>query len=302
MNNFNRNCASPDRAGSPRPPAMRRFRAIVVAIGTFWLSHGGAVFASEHGEPQHEPAKPADAKPPEPPPPPRPTEYPRGLNEAMKPAKSGAAETPAAAPGHGTPDAHAPDPHAAPAAAPGPHAPPPPAAPATDASAPPGMQQMPAEAGKPEPNAATVPHGDDAATKARAWKPQKRYHFILNTYTGLAMGGDDPVQIFVDGRVLPGTPEHELDWGGATWQFANEGNLAAFQHDPEVYAPQFGGRCAFALSQGLLVEAHPQFYALYHQRLYLFANAGNRAAFLTNPDALVAEAERQWPILSRGEP
>lgn len=171
------------------------------------------------------------------------------------------------------------------------------------------MQAQPQDVGKPAETAKPVPHGGETkeaqpgpAASQKAWTPPKRYHFVTDTYTGLAMGGVDPVQIYVDGQVVRGLREHEFDWGGATWHFTNEGNMAAFQHDPEVYAPKFGGRCAYALSQGLLVEAQPNFYVIYHEHLYFFANAANRAAFLINPDAFAQEAERQWPIMSRGEP
>jgi YHS domain-containing protein len=299
MIDFNRNCASTNRpASKPRRPKIR-LATIPLVIAGFWLSHGKTVLAAGHGEEEHAPAKPADAKPPEPPPPPRPTEYPRGLSEKPKPGES-AAKPAAQKPGDHTsvPDPHA-NAHDAPPA-PDPHA---------ASSEAPKMQAQPQDVGKPAENATPVPHEGDArsaqpdpAAALKAWTPPKRYHFVTDIYTGLAMGGADPVQIYVNGQVQQGLREHELDWGGATWHFTNEGNMAAFQHDPEVYAPKFGGRCAYALSQGLLVEAQPNFYIIYHEHLYFFANAANRAAFLTNPDAFAQEAERQWPILSRGEP
>lgn len=261
------------------------------------------MLAAGHGEEEHAPAKPAEAKPPEPPPPPRPTEYPRGLTEKPKPGERAAKPAGNAAP---KPNEHAttPDPHGgshdAPAA-PDAHAAP---------SAPAKVQPQPQDVATPDAGAKPVPHAgeateakpDPAAAAVKAWTPPKRYHFVIDAYTGLAMGGVDPVQIYVDGQIQAGLREHELDWGGATWHFTNEGNMAAFQHDPEVYAPKFGGRCAYALSQGLLVEGQPNFYVLYREHLYLFASAANRAAFLTNPDAYAQEDERQWPLLSRGEP
>jgi YHS domain-containing protein len=157
-------------------------------------------------------------------------------------------------------------------------------------------------AGGAKPDEATIPKAGDAVAKTAHWTPPKRYHFVMDAFTGLALGGNDPVAFFVDGTVRLGNPDHETDWGGTTWHFLNEGNLAAFKQNPEVYAPQFGGRCAYALSQGLLVEGQPQFFLLYRDRLYLFANAGYRAAFLTNPDAFLAEDKRVWPDLTRGEP
>jgi YHS domain-containing protein len=252
--------------------------AIAVSIVTFGPNDGRNAYANSEHEP--EPTKPADTKPL----PPRPTEYPRGLTEKPKPGEAI------------VPEPKAPD-----------HAP------AADAQHPtaaePGkIQPMPAPVAgtKPEdaskPDEGTIPKAGDLAARTAHWVPPKRYHFVMDALTGLAMGGIDPVAFFVDGELREGIKDHELDWGGTTWHFVNDGNLSAFKLNPEVYAPRFGGRCAFGLSQGLLVEGQPQFFVIHRDRLYLFANAGYRAAFLSNPDALAAEAEREWPLLTRGQP
>jgi hypothetical protein len=277
--------------------AAIRLAAISVVSATFGLNDGRLVFA--HGEAEPEAAKPAEAKPLPPALPPRPTEYPRGLNQKPRPGE--AAAPPAAASDHAGPaqelkPAHdqvrseqkMPEVKPVPSAA--------------------RQQAMPSEPGGSKPGdggapaAGAAPEANDAAPKPVLWAPPKRYHFVMDTFTGLALGGNDPVAFFVDGHPRLGSPDHELDWGGTTWQFLNEGNLDAFKQNPEIYAPRFGGRCAYALSQGLYVEGMPQFFVIHRDRLYLFANAGYRAAFLTNPDALADEAARQWPILTRGQP
>jgi YHS domain-containing protein len=243
----------------------------ILAVPVIGPNGGGRAYA--HGEAEPEPAKPADAKPLEPQLPPRPTEYPRGLNGRPKPgeAQSPAQKAPEQKPAAEGPGKIQPMP-----------------APVT------GSDDKPAKADE-----GTIPR---PGAPVANWVPPKRYHFVMDAYTGLAMGGNDPVAFFVDGGPRQGSSEHQLDWGGTTWHFVNDGNLSAFKTTPEVYAPKFGGRCAFALSRGMLVEAQPQFFVIYRDRLYLFANAGFRAAFLTNPDAIAAEAERQWPVLGRGEP
>jgi len=268
----------------PTAAALRRaLFAMLLIMGGFGLIDGRSALA--HGEAEPEPAKPAAAATPAPEPlPPRPTEYPRGLNEKPKPGQKPA-----------TPEAHAPAHEEKPS-------------PEAASPVPAKIQPMPAPVtgAKPEdaPKAeeGTIPAAGDTAAKAAHWTPPKRYHFVMDAFTGLALGGNDPVAFFVDGEARVGSSDHELDWGGTTWHFVNEGNLVAFKQNPEVYAPQFGGRCAFALSQGLLVEGMPQFFVIRRDRLYLFANAGYRAAFLTNPDALASEAAREWPLLTRGEP
>ena len=120
--------------------------------------------------------------------------------------------------------------------------------------------------------------------------------------TGLALGGLDPVAFFTNGRPIEGRQELELDWRGAAWRFANEGNQAAFRDAPEIYAPRFSGYCAFQLGRGFLAEAAPNIWVIYRDRLYLFLSPAQRAAFMLDPDGAVAKAEAAWPALSRQLP
>src|SRR5262245_33617246 len=66
--------------------------------------------------------------------------------------------------------------------------------------------------------------------------------------SGVAVGGYDPVAYFQDGKAVPGSKDITTQWKGATWQFATTKNRDAFVAKPEVYAPQYGGYCAFAVA------------------------------------------------------
>ena len=178
---------------------------------------------------------------------------------------------PAAASDHAAPaDAHGAAPTAAPPAAPTPPPPPPP---------------------RPRPPPPKL-DGPVAAPE-----PKPRLTFLADRTTGLALGGHDPVAYFLDGRPTLGLQSHEVDWGGTTWRFADEGSATAFRDAPAVYAPLYGGRCAFAVSNGRPTEGSPQHFVIHRGRLLLFADVASRAAFLTDPDRVFAEAERRWPAL-----
>src|SRR5689334_4948039 len=66
-------------------------------------------------------------------------------------------------------------------------------------------------------------------------------HIVVDWHTGLALGGFDPVDYFVDGDAMRGKGGFEHTFAGVVWRFRNEGNRAAFAADPEVYMPRFGG-------------------------------------------------------------
>lgn len=121
--------------------------------------------------------------------------------------------------------------------------------------------------------------------------------WIGNPSTGITLGGYDPIAYFLVGEPRLGSRDFELDWGGGVWQFENEADLHAFRDAPEVYAPLFGGRCAFAVANGRPTEGSPLHFVVYDGRLLLFADAVSRVAFLSAPQRLLAEAERRWPEL-----
>ena len=136
-----------------------------------------------------------------------------------------------------------------------------------------------------------------SAARAQTAEPM-----VFNRYTGLAIDGFDPVAYFVDGRPRSGRPDLELRSGGAHWRFANEGNMAAFAADPDVYAPQFGGHDPVAVVRGAATPGHPELWLIADGHLYLFYSEEARSAFARDPDSAIEAAERHWPGVARTVP
>lgn len=118
---------------------------------------------------------------------------------------------------------------------------------------------------------------------------------------GLALRGYDPVAYFTDGIPTRGKPEHALTWMGAQWRFASAANRDAFAQAPERYAPQYGGYCAWAVSQGYLAPVDPAQWRIVDGRLYLNATAGVQRRWLRDIPGHIARADSNWPGLRPGE-
>src|SRR5215204_7663432 len=73
---------------------------------------------------------------------------------------------------------------------------------------------------------------------------QKSEVFIVD---GKAVKGFDPVAYFTKGKPVQGSPKFAYSWHEASWQFVSEENLQMFRKNPEKYAPQYGGYCAYGL-------------------------------------------------------
>ena len=120
---------------------------------------------------------------------------------------------------------------------------------------------------------------------------------IYTNWRGLALSGYDPVAYFTQGKPVPGSSEHELEWMGATWRFASAGSLAAFRADPTRYAPQYGGYCAWAVAQGYTASADPEAWRIVDGRLYLNYDADVQKKWEADIPGFIARADRSWPTL-----
>lgn len=118
---------------------------------------------------------------------------------------------------------------------------------------------------------------------------------VFDPYTGLSLGGYDPVAYFVSGAAVSGVPDYEVVYGDTYWHFATEGNAAAFRAAPAAYIPGFGGYALAAVGRGVAQPGNPTLFAIHRNRLYLFASEDERQTFLANPDAMIAAAAARWP-------
>jgi hypothetical protein len=122
---------------------------------------------------------------------------------------------------------------------------------------------------------------------------------VTDRNSGLAIFGIDPVTYFVDGAPSLGRGEFEFRHAGVVWQFRNPGNLAAFAHDPDVYAPQYGGYDPIALARGVPLAGNPRIWLIAGERLYLFNTPENKAAFAADEARSAQAADEAWPAVQR---
>jgi YHS domain-containing protein len=70
------------------------------------------------------------------------------------------------------------------------------------------------------------------------------------TFSNVALSGYDTVGYFTQGKPVLGSAKFKTVYKGAEFHFASAANLAKFKANPAAYAPQYGGYCAWAVSQG----------------------------------------------------
>jgi hypothetical protein len=120
---------------------------------------------------------------------------------------------------------------------------------------------------------------------------------VTDRYTGLAIGGFDPVAFFTDARAVQGDPAFEVSQGGAIWRFSSPDNRAFFVANPDVYSPCFGGYDPVDIARGVTFAGTARLWLIVGQRLYLFGHEDTRAAFAANPARYLHDATRRWTLL-----
>jgi YHS domain-containing protein len=112
---------------------------------------------------------------------------------------------------------------------------------------------------------------------------------------GRAIRGYDTVAYFTDGQPQPGLAAFSHDWNGAVWLFSSAAHRDAFKADPERYAPQFGGYCAYAISKGHTAEARPEIWSIVDDKLYLNLGPGAQKKWQAELQTNIVRAQSNWP-------
>ncbi len=112
---------------------------------------------------------------------------------------------------------------------------------------------------------------------------------------GIAIDGTDPTGYFTAGKPVAGDPSITLDWRGATWRFASVESRSLFESDPERYAPQFGGYCAWAVAEGYTASTIPEAWKVVDDKLYLNFNRRIQRRWERDIPGNIARGEANWP-------
>ena len=117
----------------------------------------------------------------------------------------------------------------------------------------------------------------------------------LNKGKAGALSGYDPVAYFTVGKPTKGAGSISASYEGATWYFASEANRATFQAGPAQYAPQYGGYCAWAVSQGYNASADPEAWKIVDGKLYVNYSQSVAANWAKDIPTNISKANANWP-------
>ena len=114
-----------------------------------------------------------------------------------------------------------------------------------------------------------------------------------------AVRGYDVVAYFTEGKPVEGKSDYTHEWSNTTWRFASAAHRDLFAANPEKYAPQYGGWCAWAVSQGYTASIDPAAWRIVDGKLYLNYSKSVQSQWAQNIPGFIAKGDTNWPRLKQ---
>jgi YHS domain-containing protein len=130
----------------------------------------------------------------------------------------------------------------------------------------------------------------------RQIKTEAENAFLNNTdKEGVTLQGYDAVAYFTDNKPVQGDPKYFARYNGATYWFATEAHASMFKDHPEMFAPQYGAFCGYAMSLGKLRPIDPTIFQIVDGRLILQHTEDAYKQFNKDTQGNLAKADANWP-------
>lgn len=109
----------------------------------------------------------------------------------------------------------------------------------------------------------------------------------------IAADGYDVVTFF-SGKPQQGKAEFTAQYEGAEWVFFSQANKDLFLTNPELFAPQYGGHCAWAIAKGKVAPGKPDHWFVEDGRLFFNYNARIKRRWEKKRATYIQSADKYW--------
>ena len=117
----------------------------------------------------------------------------------------------------------------------------------------------------------------------------------INQENGIAIKGYDAVSYFKSQKSTKGIQEWSFEWKNVNWLFSSQENLISFSKDPQKYAPQYGGYCAWGMRQGYKADTDPEnSWTIVDDKLYFNYNKQVLEGWLPEKEENIKIANGAW--------
>jgi len=116
---------------------------------------------------------------------------------------------------------------------------------------------------------------------------------------GVAIHGYDPIAYFAEMKPVKGLPDFQAEYQGSTFYFSTATNRDRFMIQPDKFAPQYGGYCAFGMAKGHKAVIDPDAFTVVHDKLYLNYSETVRSQWVSDIPGYIRKANANWPDVKR---
>ena len=125
---------------------------------------------------------------------------------------------------------------------------------------------------------------------------QKAEIFSTN---GKAIKGYDVVAFFAESKPSIGFDSLQYQWKETKWLFSTTKNLKLFIENPEKYAPQYGGYCAYGTADNHKAPTQIETWTILNDKLYFNYNLKVKEYWNKKQDSLIQKADINWQTLKK---
>ncbi len=133
--------------------------------------------------------------------------------------------------------------------------------------------------------------------------------FLLLTASGGSAGaaastaikGYDPVAYFTMSRAVKGIEAFPFAWHNLTWYFMSKEHRDLFAANPEKYAPQYDGWCAWAMTESRKAVTDPEVWKIVEGKLYLNCSQHAFEKWSKDIPGNIKKADAIWQKMNAGK-
>ncbi len=108
------------------------------------------------------------------------------------------------------------------------------------------------------------------------------------------LSGYDAVSYFMAGEPVRGYAGISAVHDGAIYHFSSTAHRDAFKADPEKYAPQYGGFCAYGAAIGAKFPIDPTVFTVVDDKLYVNNSAKVSELWTAKRSKAITLADEKW--------
>ena len=108
------------------------------------------------------------------------------------------------------------------------------------------------------------------------------------------LAGHDAVAYFTEKKPVLGLAKYTSVHNGAIYRFSSAKNRDKFAKNPEKYAPQYGGFCAYGMTFGKKFEVDGKAFQVVDGKLYVNKNRSVYSTWKKDIPKHISEANSEW--------